>query len=250
MEKNNIEAPNIIPIGTVKRPRSDSLTSNSTYMSELEDEAIHITASKLGPNVCDLTVAEINQSASDDTVDNITGILVKQKPGTHLICPSCSQLRSHLDNSRNRALLRQAGSNAIRLVKEAMFFATPPEIQKTFMVSNFSKNVDWRRVELHSLDELYSLIAADQREGFLESVSLQDYAEVRKLCTAAAKLKGLFHADDHPTTHFDGEEATYESCCDALATVCSESEQEQRVLSWLENHHPGDSYLFYQNSVL
>eukprot|EP01032_Pedospumella_encystans_P015983 gene15983-18255_t len=225
-------APNPIHVGTVKRPRADSLSSTESYVSVLEQEVISIAATKLGTDPDHLKITSIVQQDSLNVIESVTGIVVGQMPGTLPVCPQCALLRTQLEESRDRALLRQAGANVINILKATMYRQMPLEVQKVFHATPFTDHVDWNRLEVMPLSALYNLLTAEGHVAFLKEVELESFQGVKELGQAAAMMKDLFNSEAHPVVHLDGSEATLESCEEALEYLDPEGEVTINLDKW------------------
>jgi hypothetical protein len=153
---------------------------------------------------------------------------------------------------RNQALLRQAGANVINILKKRLFERLPPTLQHSFRASAISATIDWARVELTTLEELYSALPAHEHVAFLAGVNLPTYKDVQDLGWTAGLLKDKFNAEDHATTHLDGSAATFESCMEALQELDPEGtiSMGADLMSWLFVHSPGPGFLFNRGTVV
>lgn len=247
--------PNPITVGTIKRSRSDSLSSTETYQEELEHEAIECAAKTLRADKDHLVVSEILTSCAPGTtpilVEAVTGILVAQLPGTLPVCPPCSALKNEIHQTRDRALLRQAAANAISILKRTLYKHLPSHVQETYLVSEYVRDVDWGRVKWSSLNRLFEALAAPGKAAFLAEVGMASYQELWEFNASANRLKDLFNSDAHPVEHYSGSVPTRESLLRALSSLDLDANTElggQALLEWLSQNRSGQNILFNRDS--
>jgi hypothetical protein len=171
--------------------------------------------------------------ASTTTIADVSAIEVTTTDIVDRPCQDCVALKNQINDSRNKALLRQAATNTEALLKIALVDVLPDELRSTY----YTRHGDINEAALgacklagleREVKELNKFAQAIQAIGMSEE--LYD-----ALVTGSHTLKNLFNGEVHPTIDLSGVPATVVSCISAAAAlnVPSSIGEVDTLLTWL-----------------
>jgi hypothetical protein len=214
-----------------------------------------LTSSLLGVPADSLIAELILKKETEKDMDNINRIekvCVREKPETQSVCVPCCILKAELehkigvlqralDDSRDRALLRQAALNVEFIFKES--------VMKALSNPERAALLGYQSIDQVKLKDIEAAATKTSVMGTaLVELSLSE-EQYKTLRNGAAKLKKLFSEGAHPLRHNSGALATRDSCRTVLAAIpndeMSDSTDASAVLNWLATYRHNSSSNYY-----